>query len=135
VPGAPPRPTPPPSWRDIVPGGPTAPGARFPAPGAPDPDRALPPGTRAAPEVPGARPAAEPAARAAATGPPAATRPGFPGAAGGLYPPLGAGLGGGRAEQERRRPDYLLDDTDAFGDDRWFTPAVITPDDGPPPRR
>lgn len=35
--------------------------------------------------------------------------------------------------QERRRPDYLLDDTDAFADDRWFTPPVIEPDDPPPP--
>jgi len=53
---------------------------------------------------------------------------------GGLYPPLAAGQGTG-SEQERRRPDYLLDDSDAFADDRWFTPAVITPDDGPPSRR
>jgi hypothetical protein len=37
--------------------------------------------------------------------------------------------------RDRRRPDYLIDDTDAFADDRWFTPAVITPDDVPPPVR
>jgi hypothetical protein len=53
---------------------------------------------------------------------------------GGLYPPMAAGLGSGQ-ERERRRPDYLLDDSGAFADDRWFTPAVITPDDGPPARR
>jgi hypothetical protein len=48
----------------------------------------------------------------------------------------GAGMGGGVGGQSRehRRPSYLIDDTDAFGDDRWFTPAVITPDD-PLPRR
>jgi hypothetical protein len=46
--------------------------------------------------------------------------------------------GGGMSAEDRdhRRPDYLIDDTDAFADDRWFTPAVITPDDMPPlPRR
>jgi hypothetical protein len=45
-------------------------------------------------------------------------------------------MGGGvnAQGQERRRPHYLIDDTDAFADDRWFTPAVITPDDGPPTR-
>jgi hypothetical protein len=36
--------------------------------------------------------------------------------------------------QERRRPDYLVDDTDAFADDRWFTSAVIGADDPLPPR-
>jgi hypothetical protein len=46
---------------------------------------------------------------------------------------MAAGLGGGQ-ERERRRPDYLLDDSGAFTDDRWFTPAVITPDDAPPRR-
>ena len=30
-------------------------------------------------------------------------------------------------------PDYLLDDGDAFADDRWFPPPVIGPDDLPPP--
>ena len=33
------------------------------------------------------------------------------------------------ADHEHRRPDYLLDDTDAFADDRWFPPAVISGDD------
>jgi hypothetical protein len=136
VPGPPPRATPPPSWRDVIPGGPGArdPGARVPAPAVIDADRALPPGARST-EPPGARPIAEPAPRSAATGapPPAGTRPGFPGVAGPLYPPMAAGMGAG-AERERRRPDYLLDDSDAFADDRWFPPSVITPDDAPPPR-
>jgi hypothetical protein len=52
-----------------------------------------------------------------------------------MYPPMAAGMGGAGSERERRRPDYLLDDSDAFADDRWFPPAVITPDDGPPIRR
>ncbi|MHA6621113.1 PPE domain-containing protein [Pseudonocardia sp. DLS-67] len=126
-----PRPAPPPSWRDVLPARPPAPGTRFPGPAGSVPDQPLPPGARpATPEPPGARPAGEPAARAGATGPPATTRPG---AIGGLYPPLGAGMAGAQ-DRERRRPDYLLDDSDAFVDDRWFTPAVITPDDGPPAR-
>jgi hypothetical protein len=130
VPG-PPRPAQPPGWRDVIPRGPSAPGTRFPGPGGAVPDQVLPPGTRSStPEPPGARPAGEPAARAVAPGTPAATRPG---AIGGLYPPLGAGMTAAQ-ERERRRPDYLLDDSDAFVDDRWFTPAVITPDDGPPAR-
>jgi hypothetical protein len=29
------------------------------------------------------------------------------------------------ADQEHRRPSYLVDDTDAFADDRWFPPPVI----------
>jgi hypothetical protein len=101
-----------------------------------DADRGVPPGGRAAAEPPGARPIAETGARPAATGaPPTATRPGFPGAMGPMYPPMaGAGMGAG-AERERRRPDYLLDDSDAFADDRWFPPSVITPEDGPPVRR
>ncbi|MCU1661977.1 MAG: hypothetical protein JWR58_2042 [Pseudonocardia sp.] len=40
----------------------------------------------------------------------------------------------GGPDQERRRPDYLIDDTDAFADDRWFTPGVIGADDPLPPR-
>ena len=51
----------------------------------------------------------------------------------GLYPPMAAAPVGTQG-RERRRPDYLLDDTDAFADDRWFTPAVIGADDPPPPR-
>jgi hypothetical protein len=87
----------------------------------------------AGPEPFGARPAGEPAAaRGVAAGQPTAARPGL---AGGMYPPLAAGMGSGGQERERRRPDYLLDDSDAFVDDRWFPPAVITPDDNPPVRR
>ena len=119
-------------------GAPAGPGARDPGartPGVIDADRALPPGTRTT-EPPGARPITDPAPRPAATGtpPPTGTRPGFPGAAGPMYPPMAAGMGAG-SERERRRPDYLLDDSDAFTDDRWFPPAVITPDDSPPVRR
>jgi hypothetical protein len=33
------------------------------------------------------------------------------------------------ADQEHRRPDYLINDTDAFADDRWFAPPVIGGDD------
>jgi hypothetical protein len=36
-----------------------------------------------------------------------------------------AGAGVRPADQEHRRPTYLVDDTDAFADDRWFTPPVI----------
>jgi hypothetical protein len=36
-----------------------------------------------------------------------------------------AGAAARPVEQEHRRPNYLLDDTDAFADDRWFTPPVI----------
>ena len=126
VPG-PPRTAPQPSWRDVVPSGPAAPGTRFPGPGAAVPDQVLP---RTGPEATGTRTVTEPATRAVA----AAPRASGPGAMGGMYPPLAAGAGAG-SERERRRPDYLLDDSDAFADDRWFTPAVITPDDGPPPTR
>ena len=46
--------------------------------------------------------------------------------------PMGAGAAGQQA-QGHRRPSYLIDDSGAFADDRWFTEAVITPDD-PLPR-
>jgi hypothetical protein len=42
--------------------------------------------------------------------------------------PLGAGLAQ-PADQEHHRASYLVDDTDAFADDRWFTPPVIGGDD------
>ncbi len=42
--------------------------------------------------------------------------------------------GAGAQAREHRRPSYLVDDTDAFGDDRWFTAAVITPFDVLPRR-
>lgn len=50
----------------------------------------------------------------------------------GFFPP-GGGAAGGQS-REHRRPPYLIDDTDAFGDDRYFTPQVITPDDYIPRR-
>jgi len=40
---------------------------------------------------------------------------------------------GGQQSQGRRRPGYLIDDSGAFVDDRWFTEPVITPDDPLPP--
>lgn len=75
----------------------------------------------------------------------AATRPGVPGGstttpgtaaaqtsrAGspGMHAPMmGAGAGGAQGG-ERRRPSYLVDDSDAFVDKRWIQPAVITPED------
>jgi hypothetical protein len=111
IPSPPPRPAPAPGWRDVV---------------ASTPERVAP-GVRA----PGQPPvASEPAPRsgvprggAALTGP------------AGLYPPMAAGLAGSAQDQEHRRPDYLIDDTDAFADDRWFPGSVITPDDVPPRRR
>jgi len=45
--------------------------------------------------------------------------------------PRGGGVGAGN-NQEHRRPHYLVDDSDAFADDRWVTDAVLTPDNGPP---
>jgi hypothetical protein len=38
--------------------------------------------------------------------------------------PLG-GVAARSPDQEHRRPGYLVDDTDAFADDRCFTPPVI----------
>jgi hypothetical protein len=48
---------------------------------------------------------------------------------------FGAGAGAGGQQREHRRPAYLIDDTNAFADDRWFTPAVITPNDPLPVAR
>lgn len=46
----------------------------------------------------------------------------------GMYPPMaGAGVGG--QPGERRRPGYLVDDSDVFVDRRWVSEAVIGPDD------
>jgi hypothetical protein len=56
------------------------------------------------------------------TSPRGATGPGH-----GLLPVGGTGTR--PAYQDHRRADYLVDDTDAFADDRWFTPAVISGDD------
>jgi hypothetical protein len=44
------------------------------------------------------------------------------------------GSGAGAVDREHRRPDYLVDDGDAFADDRWFPPPVIGADDPTPPR-
>jgi hypothetical protein len=38
--------------------------------------------------------------------------------------PLG-GVATRPPQLDHRRPDFLLDDADAFADDRWFTPPVI----------
>jgi hypothetical protein len=123
----------------VVPGGTASrePVGRLPVGG--DPDRALPPhgGSRGAAEAPGRVGLPGERAAAAATEPgtrASAPRPPVTGYTSGLYPPLAAGAAGGQG-QERRRPDYLLDDSDAFADDRWFPPPVITPEDGPPTRR
>jgi hypothetical protein len=139
VPRPVPRATPPPSWRDVVPGAPATrePVGRVPVPGVAGPERTLPPpaaGRTPVVEPPG-RPApigerpgpgvADPAARATAP------RAAGTGPAGHMYPPVAAGGLAGQ-DRERRRPDYLLDDSDAFADDRWFPPPVITPDDEPP---
>ena len=93
------------------------------------PPRSPTPGWRSVllpPAEPTARPPADAGARtaAAASSGPAATRSA---ATPGLYPPM-AGGGGGQGT-ERRRPGYLVDDSDAFADRRWVQPAVITPDD------
>ena len=45
------------------------------------------------------------------------------------FVPLG-GAAARSGDQDHRRPNYLVDDTDAFADDRWFTPPVIG-GDGP----
>lgn len=58
---------------------------------------------------------------------------GRPAGSPGFFPGAGAGAGGGA--REHRRPSYLVDDTDAFGDHRWITSGVLTPDDRPTRRR
>jgi hypothetical protein len=79
------------------------------------PVRAAPLGERAGPVV------TEPAARSPAPRHGGSLVPG-------MYPPLAAGMGAGSQDREHRRPPFLTDDTGAFTDDRWFPPAVITPD-------
>ncbi|QYN34360.1 hypothetical protein K1T35_39110 [Pseudonocardia sp. DSM 110487] len=111
-PGGTALPRPAPGWRDVVQGNAGGPGGR----GVPDaPLRSAPFGERASSGV------AEPAAR------PAAPRPGVHPAPG-MYPPVAAGMGAGGQDREHRRAPFLIDDTGAFADDRWFPPAVITPD-------
>lgn len=68
------------------------------------------------------------------TGPGGTAAGGRPPGSPGFFPGLGAGAGGGGA-REHRRPSYLVDDTDAFGDHRWVTSGVLTPDDRPARRR
>jgi hypothetical protein len=137
VPAPPPRTTPPPTWRDIVPSTreplPRPPGGTVGPTGRPGPPPLVsrppephgPVGAR--PGVPGVEP--EPQLRSG--GPRAGAAP----AAAGLYPPMTAGTGAAAQEQEHRRPDYLIDDGEAFADDRWFPSSVITPEDVPPRRR
>lgn len=83
------------------------------------------------------RPPGEAAARGSATGPGAAAAASTQGTAGarpagavghGMYPPM-AGAGGGGQPDGRRRPSFLVDDSEAFVDKRWVCPPVITPDD------
>ncbi|WP_344015346.1 hypothetical protein [Pseudonocardia xinjiangensis] len=132
VPGPPARGGTVPSWRDLVPQQPGRDGGATGSWPRTDEERRLPPpgGNRAAGEsrAPGGeRPAAtEPAPRGAAARVATTAQPG-------MYPPLTA-ASAGRADEERRRPDYLVDDGDAFADDRWFTAAVIGADDPLPPR-
>jgi hypothetical protein len=123
------------SWRDLVPARPgSEPGAARPWPGGDEGRRVPPPaGSRTVGESTGRGHGAE--RPAAATEPGARTGAGGRGTTtghSGLYPPMTTGPVAGSG-QERRRPDYLVDDTDAFADDRWFTSAVIGPDDPLPP--
>jgi hypothetical protein len=98
-----PRPAPLPDWRSVV-APPNEPGRTGPS----------------VPSEPGR--AAQQAVGAPGTG----TRS-SPVASHGMYPPMtGAGGSGGN---ERRRPSYLIDDSDVFVDHRWVQPAVITPED------
>jgi hypothetical protein len=66
---------------------------------------------------------ATPGAAAQGGGPRGAGSAGVHGA-----PMMGGGMGGSQPEG-RRRASYLIDDSDAFLDRRWFTEPVITPDD------
>jgi hypothetical protein len=109
-----------PSWRDVV---------QSNARAGDNPQRPPAPGVRAVPEAPvraapfGERTGAggtEPASRSAAPRPGGSSYPG-------MYPPI-AGTGAGGESREHRRAPFLIDDTDAFADDRWFPPPVITPD-------
>jgi len=111
--GATPLPGSTPSWREVVQSNGGGPGTRS---GPEAPLRPAPFGERTSAGV------AEAAARPAAAPRPGAT------ATPGMYPPLAAGMGAGGQDREHRRAPFLIDDTGAFADDRWFPPAVITPD-------
>ena len=104
-----PRSGPGPGWRDVLPDAEQQPRS--------DPGRAARSGS------------AEPPGRAGMVAEETA-RPAGPRGAGlsGMYPPM-MGAGGGTRGGEHRRPGWLLDGTGAFDDDRWFPPAVLTPDD------
>jgi len=78
-----------------------------------------PPARLPRPAVPDAEPAPRPVA-VSAEGERATT--GRTGSGHGILPMSGAVR---PVDQEHRRPGYLLDDTDAFADDRWFPPPVI----------
>jgi hypothetical protein len=114
--------------RPVVPGPPS----RSASGEAPLPDRVPGPGVPAEP-VP--RPSHGAPRESPGTWRGTSVEPGVPAATSGRgVTPTGHGIfpmgGVGRpADQEHRRPDYLIDDTDAFADDRWFTPPVIGGDD------
>jgi PPE family protein len=137
VPGPPPRGGAGPLPGGVLSGGPTDAGPRVvPGPERGGPGPTIPRGLPAEPPlgVLGAPPGSGPTGGApAARGPvePAAGRGGTatPGAG---FLPFG-GMAGGSTNQDHRRPDYLVDDTDVFGDDRWFTPAVLGADDADDP--
>ena len=80
-----------------------------------------PPGGLPRPAVPGTvggEPTPRPAAIPADERAPASRT----GSGHGFFPMAGAAR---PADQEHRRPSYLVDDTDVFADDRWFAPPVI----------
>jgi hypothetical protein len=81
-----------------------------------------PPGGPPRPTVPGTEPPPRPAV-IPAEGERAPT--GRTGSGHGFFPMAGAAR---PVDQEHRRPAYLVDDTDAFADDRWFPPSVIGAD-------
>jgi hypothetical protein len=85
-----------------------------------------PPAGPARPTAPGAVGVAEPAPRGAAIPAEGERAPASrTGTGHGFLPMTGATRPG---DQEHRRPSYLVDDTDAFADDRWFPPPVISAD-------
>ncbi len=111
VPAMPPR-TSTPDWRSVL-----LPPERDAAASA------RPPGESAArPGGPGGTSSSQVAAAAQGTGPRGTGSPG-------MHPPMMGGGAGGSQGEDRRRASYLIDDSDAFVDKRWFSEPVITPDD------
>ncbi len=101
------RPSAPTTWRDL-----------------PDLVRTGPPGS--APEAgrqPAVRPGPEPGPGSQPAGSVGSLSGGTPEERGGYLPMGGAPMGG--QGQTRRRADFLVDDSGAFDDNRWFTEAVI----------